>query len=64
VMMNMDWNDVAFDVPKIDGRRWYRAIDTAAASPADIFARGHEPLFEGDTCTVRDRSIVVLISKP
>jgi isoamylase len=64
VMMNMDWNDVAFDVPKVEGRHWYRAIDTAAASPADIFARGHEPLFEGDTRAVRDRSIVVLISKP
>ncbi len=33
VMMNMDWDDLDFDVPKVDGRRWYRAIDTGAPAP-------------------------------
>ncbi|OGO55109.1 MAG: glycogen debranching enzyme GlgX, partial [Chloroflexi bacterium RBG_16_69_14] len=64
VMMNMDWTDLDFDVPAVEGRRWYRVIDTGAAAPADIFEAGQEPLFEGDTCRVRNRSIVVLISKP
>jgi glycogen operon protein len=64
VMMNMDWADLDFDVPAVEGRRWYRVIDTGAASPADIFEPGTEPLFEGDTCRVANRSIVVLISKP
>ena len=64
VMMNMDWDDIDFEVPTVPGRRWYRAIDTGAPAPGDIFAKGHEPLFEGEICRVRNRSIVVLISKP
>jgi glycogen operon protein len=64
VMMNMDWTDLDFDVPAVEGRRWYRVIDTGAAASADIFEAGQEPLFEGDTCRLRNRSIVVLISKP
>ena len=64
VMMNMDWTDIDFDVPDVAGRRWYRAIDTGAAPPDDIHDRGREPLFDGATCTVRNRSIIVLISKP
>ncbi len=64
VMMNMDWDDIDFEVPAVPGRRWYRAIDTGAEPPADIFAKGHEPVFDGETCRVRNRSIVVLISKP
>ena len=36
----------------------------APAAPDDIHAKGHEPLCEGDTYTVKNRSIVVLISKP
>ena len=64
VMMNMDWMDLEFDVPPVQGRRWYRAIDTGADSPEDIFEAGLEPLFEGDTYTVKNRSIAVLISRP
>jgi glycogen operon protein len=64
VMMNMDWMDLEFDVPPVDGRHWYRAIDTSAASPEDIFEAGLEPLFSGDTYTVKNRSIAVLISRP
>jgi glycogen operon protein len=63
VMMNMDWMDIDFDIPAVEGRRWYRVIDTSAPPPADIHAKGHEPLVEGETCRVGDRSIVVLISK-
>ena len=40
VMMNMDWDDLDFDVPAIDGRSWYRAIDTGLPSPSDIAAPG------------------------
>jgi isoamylase len=64
VMINMDWEDLDFDVPNVVGRRWYRAIDTGAAAPHDIHSPGHEALHEGGTCRVGNRSIVVLISKP
>jgi isoamylase len=63
-MMNMDWTDLDFDIPKVEGRRWYRAIDTGAPAPADIHPKGHEPLWEGASHPVKNRSIVVLISKP
>jgi isoamylase len=64
VMMNMDWQDLDFDVPTVEGRRWHRAIDTGATAPHDIYSPGHEPLVEGGTVRVGNRSIVVLISKP
>jgi glycogen operon protein len=64
VMMNMDWMDIEFDVPTVAGRTWHRVIDTFAPSPDDIHAQGKEPRFDGATCLVRNRSIVVLISKP
>jgi glycogen operon protein len=64
VMMNMDWIDIDFDVPAVEGRQWYRAIDTSAASPEDIFEAGLEPLWEGTTYRVKNRSIAVLISRP
>jgi isoamylase len=62
--MNMDWDDLDFDVPVVEGRRWYRTLDTGATAPDDIYTKGHEPVWEGDTVRVKNRSIVVLISKP
>ena len=38
-MMNMDWDDLDFEIPPVAGRRWYRAIDTGAAAPDDISER-------------------------
>ena len=63
-MMNMDWQDLDFDVPTVEGRRWHRVIDTSGPGPHDIFSPGHEPAHEGGTYRVGNRSIVVLISKP
>ena len=63
VMINMEGQDLDFDVPPLATRRWFRAIDTARPAPADITARGEEEPFDGVTCRVRDRSIVVLISR-
>ena len=65
VMMNMDWKDLRLRRPR--GRR--AGAGTARSTPAppspdDIVAKGHEPPFEGGTCRVKNRSIVVLISKP
>jgi glycogen operon protein len=64
VMMNMDWQDLEFQIPAVAGRNWHRVIDTSAASPEDIFEPGLEPIYEGDTYLVKNRSIAVLISKP
>ena len=63
VMMNMDFEDLDFDVPTVTGRTWHRVLDTAAPGPHDIFSPGHEPAHDGDVCKVAAHSIVVLISK-
>jgi glycogen operon protein len=64
VMLNMEWQTLDFDVPDVPGRVWHTAIDTGAAPPADAADHGKEPKFEGRTCRVGDRSIIVLVSRP
>jgi hypothetical protein len=63
-MMNMEWQALDFEVPDVPGRVWHTAIDTGAPSPADAADHGREPRFEGRTCRVGDRSIIVLVSRP
>jgi glycogen operon protein len=63
VMMNMYWEPLEFEVPQIAGRTWRKAIDTAAAPPADIFEAGQEPAFDSSRCTVTPRSITVLLAR-
>ncbi len=63
-MLNMEWDDLDFDLPAVEGRRWYRVIDTGAAAPDDILSPGSEKLVDGDSYRVANRSVVVLISRP
>ncbi|HXG32852.1 MAG TPA: glycogen debranching protein GlgX [Bryobacteraceae bacterium] len=63
VMMNMYWEPLEFEVPQIPGRRWHKAIDTAAAPPEDIFEAGEEPAFDSSRCMVTPRSITVLLAR-
>jgi isoamylase len=63
VMMNMHWDALDFDIPIVAGRQWQLAIDTAAASPADIYAEGSERPVTGNTVHVAGRGIVALISR-
>jgi isoamylase len=61
VMMNMFWEPLDFEVPAHPRGAWSLAIDTFAASPQDIAEPGQEPRLTGRSCTVRGRSIVVLV---
>ena len=65
VMMNMHWEDQAFDLPKLPfERKWHIAVDTAAASPADIAEPGQEkPITQKQRVTLKSRSVMVLIGK-
>jgi isoamylase len=63
VMLNMCSDTLDFEVAPLSGRQWFKAIDTAQPSPRDIAEPGSEPAFSGNFCPVRERSIVVLISK-
>lgn len=63
VMLNMYWEELYFETPCIQGREWYKVIDTAESSPMDIVESGKETIVAGDICLVKPRSVVVLISK-
>lgn len=63
VMMNMYWESLEFQIPEIQSRKWYRAADTAQASPADIAEPGKETQITTDSYWVAGRSVVLLVSK-
>ncbi|MHC5720055.1 MAG: glycogen debranching enzyme, partial [Nostoc sp.] len=63
VMLNMYWEDLDFEIPSIKGRKWCRVVDTALPSPIDIAEPGEETVVSGDVYSVKERSVVVLISK-
>ena len=63
VMLNMYWNDLEFELPFLEERNWYKAVDTFEPSPQDIVEPGSEIPIYNYRCLVRQRSIVVLISR-
>ena len=63
VMLNMYEDSLEFELPATRGRIWFKAIDTAQPSPLDIYDAANESPVEGDTCTVRGRSVVVLVNR-
>ena len=63
VMLNMEWEDLDFDLPPIEGRQWYRMADTALPSPDDIVTPEDAPAISGNTYRVNNRSVVMLISR-
>jgi isoamylase len=63
VMMNMHWDDLDFEVPTVAGRRWVRAVDTAAPSGKDVVSVKKAPKLDASTCRVAARSVVVLVSR-
>ena len=63
VILNMSNTKIQAELPAVKGRRWYKAVDTAAASPHDISRRTRQRLAGAKTCTVHGRSVVVLESR-
>jgi glycogen operon protein len=63
IMFNMYWEALEFDIPQIDGLRWYRSIDTSLASPNDISIFEDQIPINDHTYTLTSRSVVVLISR-
>ncbi|HET8911176.1 MAG TPA: hypothetical protein VFN23_06925, partial [Ktedonobacteraceae bacterium] len=68
VILNMYWQDLDFDLPSIAGRQWNRVVDTSLPSPDDIeenFDTSRpENRIDGTTYLAKNRSVVVLISRP
>ena len=63
VMLNMDWEDLDFDLPPIEGRQWYRVADTALPSPEDAVRPEEAIQVSGNVYRVQKHSVVVLISR-
>jgi glycogen operon protein len=63
VMFNMYWDSLDFELPKIEGLRWYRSIDTALPSPNDISPPENQIPIDDTHYTLTSRSIVVLVSR-
>lgn len=63
VMLNMYWEKLDFEIPPIKKRKWHVAVNTFEDSPNDILKDGYESCVIGDHFIVRERSIVVFISK-
>ena len=63
VMMNMYWEDLEFELPAINARNWYEAINTSKPSPMDIVTLGNELKIADAVYSVPGRSIVVLVSR-
>jgi len=63
VMMNMFWEGLEFETPKVMGRNWYRVIDTSLSTGKDFMPEGKEIKIQEDSYIVSPRTIVALISK-
>ena len=63
VMFNMYWESVEFEIPQVNGLRWYRAIDTSLPSPSDIAPFEDQVTIDDTNYTLTSRSIVVLASR-
>jgi glycogen operon protein len=58
------WQSQEFELPDIAKRMWFRLVDTALQSPADIAEEGLEfPLLSQDTYPVKARSVAIFIAK-
>jgi isoamylase len=55
VMLNMHWDKLDFEAPEVAGRRWFKAVDTAAP--------GDEVEVPESTIVVQGRSVVVLVNR-
>lgn len=64
VMVNMADQPVTMAIPPVTGRGWYRAIDTARASPFDVVEPGQQEQVMEAAYRLQPRSVVVLESRP
>ena len=63
VMLNMEQQDLDFEVPPLRQKRWVRVIDTAQPSPRDIAEPAHALEVAGEVTPVAHHSVVVLLSR-
>jgi isoamylase len=65
VILNMDDQELEFELPRLDRRGWRRSFDTARLAPDDASDPGAEPPVDDDRFyRAGARSVVVLVSAP
>jgi isoamylase len=65
VILNMDDQDIDFEIPGVEERGWRRAFDTSLPAPDDASERGAEPWVAHDGIyRAGARSAVILVSSP
>lgn len=63
VMLNADWQTLAFEIPKLNSKRkWYRLADTSLESPDDFMEKENAVPIKGKEYLVNSYSSVILIS--
>ena len=62
-IFNMDDRALTFQLPKVIGRTWHRAFDTALRAPTTWSAPGAEVPITGDAYFAAPRSVAVFVSK-
>jgi len=59
IVLNMSESCLDSPVPKVDGRRWYLAVDTSQPAPDDIYAPESQPAVGCDRYPAQPRSVLV-----
>ena len=60
VVLNMSEEGVALELPRVDGRTWHLAVDTACAAPGDLVEPDRQAPLAARRITAAARSVVVL----
>ncbi|MFZ5867020.1 MAG: glycogen debranching protein GlgX [Thermodesulfobacteriota bacterium] len=63
VVMNMSANAIEIELPVLDRKTWFRAVDTAQPSPADVTEPKEQAPINEDKYFVSERSVVVFESR-
>jgi glycogen operon protein len=64
IMLNMEWEDLDFEIPPLPDRGWYRVVDTARPTPDDFHEPEDAPAVTDSVQRVKSHSVVVLCSMP
>ena len=63
VAANSFWEPLTVELPPIEGRRWYRVVDTSLPPGEDIVPEEEAFFLPETSYTVRPRSTIVLVAK-
>jgi isoamylase len=63
VMVNAFWENLRFQLPKLQQQSWHKVFDTSQASPRDYCRLEKAPRLRSKTLKVHNRSVAVLMAK-